>query len=53
MEAEFEALVRQMLVARFRQRLPDARYEQMLERIASRQLSPWEAARKLLDGSQA
>jgi LAO/AO transport system kinase len=51
-EAEFEALVRQMLVARFRQQLPQASYEQTLDLIASRQLSPWEAAHKLLDRSQ-
>jgi LAO/AO transport system kinase len=49
-EAEFETLVRQMLVARFREHLPDARYEETLDRIADRQLSPWEAARILLDG---
>ena len=52
MEAEFEGLVRQMLVTRFRRQLSEARYEQTLDLIAGRQLSPWEAARRLLETNQ-
>jgi LAO/AO transport system kinase len=49
-EAEFETLIRAMLVARFRAGLSSARYAEALERIARRELSPWEAASELLNG---
>jgi len=49
-ETEFETLVREMLVARFREGPSAARYAETLDRIASRELSPWEAARQLLNG---
>jgi GTPase len=51
-EAEFDTLIRQMLVARFRERVSSARYSETLDKIARRELSPWEAARKLLNGRQ-
>jgi LAO/AO transport system kinase len=50
LEAEFETLLREMLVTRFRESESGARYQDMLDRIASRELSPWEAARHLLNG---
>jgi LAO/AO transport system kinase len=49
-EAELETLLRDMLVTRFREGLSVERYQQTLDQIAERRLSPWEAARKLLNG---
>jgi len=50
LEVELEALVREALVSRFRESLPKRRYDEMIERVVARSISPWEAARLLLDG---
>jgi LAO/AO transport system kinase len=50
LEVELEALVREALVSRFRESLPKKRYDEMIERVVARSISPWEAARLLLDG---
>lgn len=51
-EAELETLLRDMLVTRFREGLSGEHYQHTLDQIANRQLSPWEAAQKLLNGRQ-
>ena len=48
LEVELETLVRETLVKRFRSNIPDARYNEMVERLVRRELSPWEAVESLL-----
>jgi len=48
--AELEALLREGLVMRFREQVPDARYEAVLEQLFRRELAPWEAVKVLLNG---
>jgi LAO/AO transport system kinase len=47
LSAELDLLVRETLVARWRSRVPQEHYFQVLERIARRELSPWQAADEL------
>jgi len=49
LENELELLVREELAARFRAGLQDGRYHAMLERVFARELSPWQAARALVE----
>jgi GTPase len=48
--SELEAMLQEMLVARFREQLPESRYEEMLDRVFERELAPWEAVKMLLNG---
>jgi putative protein kinase ArgK-like GTPase of G3E family len=50
LEAELEGLLTETLVAQFRSRVPDARYDEMVDRLVERTLSPWEAVKELLGG---
>jgi LAO/AO transport system kinase len=52
LEVEFDLLVRQMLVARFRAGLSETRLEQILDAIQQRKLSPREALDKLMEESR-
>jgi putative protein kinase ArgK-like GTPase of G3E family len=51
LEAEFELSIQEMLVARFRASIPEARLDEMLESIQNRKISPREAVNVLLKGS--
>jgi LAO/AO transport system kinase len=51
LEADLETLIRVTLVSRFRDTLPQQRYEDMVDKLVKRQISPWEAVRSLLNGS--
>jgi GTPase len=48
--SELEALLQEALVSRFRKRVSEARYEQVLEQVFRRELAPWEAVKRLLNG---
>jgi LAO/AO transport system kinase len=48
--AELEVMLQEMLVARFREQVPESRYEEVLDRVFERELAPWEAAKMLLNG---
>jgi LAO/AO transport system kinase len=48
--SELDAMVQEMLVTRFRNQVPQARYEEVLEQVFQRELSPWEAVKTLLYG---
>jgi LAO/AO transport system kinase len=48
--AELEALLRERLVMRFREQVPDSRYEAVLDQVFQRELAPWEAVKTLLNG---
>jgi len=48
--SELDAMLREMLVARFREDVPESRYEEVLEQVYQRDLAPWEAVKMLLNG---
>jgi LAO/AO transport system kinase len=48
LEAELENLLTESLVKQFRTSLPDSRYEEVVDRLIQRKLSPWEAVKALL-----
>jgi LAO/AO transport system kinase len=48
--SELEALLQEMLMSRFREQVPESRYEEVLDQIFQRDLAPWEAVRVLLNG---
>jgi LAO/AO transport system kinase len=50
LEVELEALIRDSLMNRFREHVPQKRYEEILEQVVRRTISPWEAAKMLLNG---
>jgi len=50
LEVELDALVRDELVNRFRQNLPQKQYDNLLEKIIQRELSPGEAVKLLMNG---
>jgi LAO/AO transport system kinase len=50
LEAELEALLTETLVAQFRAGVPDVRFDEMVDRLVQRTLSPWEAVKALLNG---
>lgn len=50
LEVELEALIRDSLMNRFREHIPQKRYEEILEQVVQRTISPWEAAKMLLNG---
>jgi LAO/AO transport system kinase len=46
--AALNALIRERLVERFLDSQPDGKFEEVLEKVVERTLSPWQAARELL-----
>jgi LAO/AO transport system kinase len=48
--SELEALLREKLVSRFYEQVPEARFDEVLERVYQRELAPWEAVKVLLNG---
>jgi LAO/AO transport system kinase len=48
--SELDGLLQETLLARFREQIPDVQYEQVLEQVFQRELSPWEAVKMLLNG---
>ncbi|MBI4732133.1 MAG: methylmalonyl Co-A mutase-associated GTPase MeaB [Chloroflexi bacterium] len=50
LEVELEALVTEALVGRFRTKVSEKRYNDVLEKVVARSLSPWEAVKVLLSG---
>lgn len=50
LQSELDMLLRETLVARWRDRVPEVQYLQAVERIVERQISPWEAADELVEG---
>jgi LAO/AO transport system kinase len=49
LEAELETMLTETLVAQLRARVPDDRYEEVVDRLVQRTLSPWEAVKALLE----
>ncbi len=50
LEVELDALIRHELVSRFREHIQPQQYEDVIERVTRRDLSPWEAMRALMNG---
>jgi LAO/AO transport system kinase len=50
LEVELDALIRETLVNRFRETIPQKQVDDALERIIQRELSPWEAVKSLMSG---
>jgi len=48
--SELDTLLQGMLVARFREQVPESKYEDVLDRVFQRELAPWEAVKVLLNG---
>jgi LAO/AO transport system kinase len=48
---ELETLLTEALVGQFRASIPDARYNEVVERLLRHEISPWEAVKVLLDKS--
>ncbi|MEJ5225901.1 MAG: methylmalonyl Co-A mutase-associated GTPase MeaB, partial [Anaerolineales bacterium] len=51
LQSELDTLIAEALVERFRRGVGDDRYNGMLDAVAQRSVSPWEAARRLLNGT--
>jgi LAO/AO transport system kinase len=49
LEAELEVLLTETLVGRFRSRIPNHRYDEVVDQLVQRSLSPWEAVKVLLN----
>jgi LAO/AO transport system kinase len=49
--SELEALLRESLMDRFLQRIPQETYQQIIESVVKRDISPYEAVKSLLDGA--
>lgn len=52
-EVELEALIRDGLMNRFKEDVPAPAYEEALESVIQRKISPWEAAASLMNGRQS
>lgn len=47
---ELDGLIREALVDRFRENIPQSKYDDVLEKVLQRILSPWEAVKTLMNG---
>ena len=52
LEVELEALIRDSLMTKFRDDVSSQKYEETLEKVIQRNISPWEAVKVLLNGRQ-
>jgi LAO/AO transport system kinase len=50
LEVEVEALIRDSLMTRFHEDVSSKKYEEVLEKVVQRNISPWEAVKMLLNG---
>jgi LAO/AO transport system kinase len=50
LETELDLMLTESLVTQFRAQLPDSRYDQIVNQLTERTLSPWEAVKSLLNG---
>jgi len=49
--SELEAVLQEALLTRFHENIPQGKYEEILEKVLSRDLSSWEAVKSLLNGT--
>jgi LAO/AO transport system kinase len=50
LQSELEALLQETLVTRWRDSVPQARYQHVLECLTRREVSPWQAVEQLING---
>jgi LAO/AO transport system kinase len=50
LEVELEALIQEALVTHFRASVPQNHYDEIVEKVVSRNLSPWDAVKILMNG---
>jgi LAO/AO transport system kinase len=50
LQSELDLLLRETLLARWQERVPEARYKNAVQLVTARQISPWQAIRYLIDG---
>ncbi len=48
---ELEAVLEEALMTRFHENIPHEKYEEIVDKVLSRSLSPWDAVKSLLNGS--
>lgn len=53
LETELDLMLTQTLAAQFRAQLPESRYDDVVEQLSKRTLSPWEAVKSLMNGSRS
>jgi LAO/AO transport system kinase len=51
LKSELDILLRERLVSRWRERVTEMRYEQTVEKLVRREISPWQAVELLVDWS--
>jgi len=49
--SELEAVLQEALITRFHENIPQEKYQEIVGKVLSRNLSPWEAVKSLLNGS--
>jgi LAO/AO transport system kinase len=52
LESEMEALLREALMDRFLESVSQVKYEEMIDKVTNRNISPYEAVNFLLNGKQ-
>jgi LAO/AO transport system kinase len=52
LETELDLMLTETLAAQFRAQLPESRYDEVMEQLSKRTLSPWEAVKLLMNGSR-
>jgi LAO/AO transport system kinase len=50
LETELDLMLNETLAAEFRAQLPDSRYDEIVNQLTNRTLSPWEAVKSLMNG---
>ncbi len=53
LESELDLMITETLVSQFRAQVPDSRYDEIVNRLTERTLSPWEAVKSLMNGSKS
>jgi len=51
LETELDLMLTETLINQFRAQVPDSRYDEIVNRLTERTLSPWEAVKSLMNGS--
>jgi LAO/AO transport system kinase len=50
LKSELENMLRETLVTRWRKEIPESFYQELLDRLVAREISPWRAVEELIDG---
>ena len=50
LKSELENMLRETLVTRWREEIPESFYQELLDRLVAREISPWRVVEELIDG---